>query len=111
MARGAPRPIPVQLVSLILHGDNSFPITAPLCFIFLAKRSLLPRCPPFNLFSAFGDREKLAGIVNDLTNDSPQVTMALGIVEVAKLGGGFVESRVGRYKSMSSAFKFLCLIE
>lgn len=35
--------------------------------------------------------------MDDLADDTSDVAMSLGIVEVAELGGGLVQARVGRY--------------
>jgi hypothetical protein len=40
---------------------------------------------------------ELASIVNDLADDTSEVAMALGVVEVAELGGSLVQARVGRF--------------
>jgi hypothetical protein len=48
---------------------------------------------------------KLAGIVDDLLHDSPQVSMALGVVEVAELGRSLVEARVGRCDTLVSSLR------
>lgn len=40
-------------------------------------------------------RGRLAGIVDDLLHDTTEVAMALGVIEVAELGGGLVQARVG----------------
>lgn len=45
---------------------------------------------------------RLASIVDDLTNDTPQITMTLGVIEVAELGRSLVQARVGRYISIVS---------
>lgn len=38
--------------------------------------------------------------MDDLADNSPQVTVALGIIEVAELSGSLVEARVGRCKTL-----------
>jgi hypothetical protein len=43
-----------------------------------------------------GEGSTAAGIVNDLADYTSEVAMAFGVVEVAELGGGLVQARVGR---------------
>jgi hypothetical protein len=45
--------------------------------------------------SFMSDPGELAGIVDDLTDYTTDVPMALGVVEVAELGGSLVQARVG----------------
>lgn len=40
---------------------------------------------------------ELASIVDDLADDTTDVSVSLSEVEVAELGGGLVQARVGRY--------------
>lgn len=40
---------------------------------------------------------ELASIVDDLADDTSKVAVALGIIEVSKLGRSLVQARVGRY--------------
>jgi hypothetical protein len=42
-----------------------------------------------------GERGTTAGVVDDLLHDTPDVAMALGVVEAAELGGGLAQARVG----------------
>ena len=46
---------------------------------------------------------ELAGIVDDLTDYTTEVAMALGVIEVAELGGGLVQARVGSYFPQSAS--------
>jgi len=43
-----------------------------------------------------GERSTTTGIVDDLADDAPQVTMSLSVVEVAELGRSLVQAGVGR---------------
>jgi hypothetical protein len=43
-----------------------------------------------------GERSTTTGIVDDLADDAPQVTMSLRVVEVAELGRSLVQAGVGR---------------
>jgi hypothetical protein len=40
---------------------------------------------------------ELASIVDDLADDTSNVSVSLGEIKVAELGGGLVQARVGRY--------------
>jgi hypothetical protein len=46
-----------------------------------------------------GQRSTTAGVVDDILHHTADVSMSLGVVESAELGGGLVETGVGRWKS------------
>jgi hypothetical protein len=51
---------------------------------------------PSKKFSGSSSFGKLASIVDDLSDYTSKVAMALGIVEVAELSRSLVQARVGR---------------
>lgn len=71
------------------------------------KQSWLVVVPPWPIVSVVSVEKRilgkarrigeLASIVNDLADDTSEVAMALGVVEVAELGGSLVQARVGRF--------------
>jgi hypothetical protein len=46
-----------------------------------------------------GQRSTTTGVVDDLLHHTANVSMSLSVVESAELGGGLVETGVGRWKS------------
>lgn len=80
MARGAPRPAQTIIVSC----RSSITAFAHNCASSFKK---------FSGGSSFGE---LASIVDDLSDYTSKVAMALGIVEVTELGRSLVQACVGR---------------
>lgn len=45
--------------------------------------------------------------MDDVFDDTSNVSMSLGVIEGSELGRGFVETGVGRYEAVSEVFPFL----
>lgn len=66
--------------------------TIPSSALVLPKKKNPNSFPPGGLFG-----EKLTRIVDDVADDTADVAVTLGIIEVAELGRSLVQARVGRY--------------